>query len=55
MGHEAPRFESRRPWQKWIPADEAAAAITTAGRFINTITQVLPPGLTLPHGSVEQP
>ena len=28
-----------------ISADQAAAAITTAGRFIDTITQLLPPGL----------
>jgi hypothetical protein len=27
-----------------ITADEAAAAIATAGRFIDIITQVLPPG-----------
>jgi uncharacterized protein (UPF0332 family) len=38
-----------------ITADQAAAAITTAGRFIDTITQLLPPGLTPPHGPSAQP
>ena len=33
-----------------INANEAAAAITTAARFIDTITKVLPPGLTSPEG-----
>jgi uncharacterized protein (UPF0332 family) len=33
-----------------ITADHAAAAIITAGRFIDTISQLLRPGLTLPHG-----
>jgi len=33
-----------------ISADRAAAAITTAGCFIDTITQLLPPGLTLSLG-----
>lgn len=32
-----------------ISADQAAAAITTARRFIDTITQLLPPGLTPPR------
>ena len=38
-----------------ITADEAAAAITTASRFIDTITQVLPPGLTPPRRPDAQP
>jgi uncharacterized protein (UPF0332 family) len=38
-----------------ITADQAAAAITTAGRFIDTIAQVLPPGSTPPHGPTAQP
>ena len=38
-----------------ITADQAAAAITTAGRFIDTISQLLPPGLTLSHGPSAQP
>jgi uncharacterized protein (UPF0332 family) len=38
-----------------ISADQAAAAITTAGRFIDTITQLLPPGLTPPRGANAQP
>jgi uncharacterized protein (UPF0332 family) len=38
-----------------ISADQAAAAITTAGRFIDTITQLLPPGLTPPRGPNAQP
>lgn len=38
-----------------ITADQAAAAITTAGRFIDTINQLLPPGLTPPHGPGVQP
>ena len=38
-----------------ITADEAAAAITTASRFIDTITQVLPPGLAPPRGPDAQP
>jgi uncharacterized protein (UPF0332 family) len=33
-----------------ISADQAAAAITTAGRFIDTVSQLLPPGLTPPRG-----
>jgi hypothetical protein len=36
-----------------ITADQAAAAVTAAGRFIDTITQVLPRGLTPPHGPAE--
>src|SRR2546427_12727039 len=38
-----------------ISAHQAAAAITTAGRFIDTITQLLPRGLTPPHGPNAQP
>jgi hypothetical protein len=38
-----------------ISADQAAAAITTARRFIDTITQLLPPGLTPPRGPSTQP
>lgn len=38
-----------------ITADQAAAAITTASRFIDTITQVLPPGLTPSRGPSAQP
>lgn len=38
-----------------ISADQAAAAITRARRFIDTITQLLPPGLTLPRGPSSQP
>ena len=38
-----------------ITADEAAAAIATASRFIETIRQVLPPGLTPRHGPTAQP
>jgi uncharacterized protein (UPF0332 family) len=38
-----------------ITAHQAAAAITTAGRFIDTISQLLPPGLTPPHGPSAQP
>ena len=38
-----------------ITADQAATAVTTASRFIDTITQVLPPGLTPPRGPDAQP
>ena len=38
-----------------ITAAEATAAIATTARFIDTITQVLPPGLTPPHGPTAQP
>ena len=38
-----------------ISADQAAAAITTAGRFIATITQLLTTGLTPPRGPAVQP
>jgi uncharacterized protein (UPF0332 family) len=38
-----------------ISADQAAAATTTARRFIDTITQLLPPGLTPPRGPSAQP
>ena len=38
-----------------ISADQAAAAITTARRFVDTITQLLPPGLTSPRGPSAQP
>jgi uncharacterized protein (UPF0332 family) len=38
-----------------ISADQAAAAITAAGRFIDTITQLLPPGLIPPLGPSAQP
>ncbi len=34
---------------------EATAAIATTARFIDAITQVLPPGLTPPHGPRAQP
>ena len=43
------------PTAAQITADEAAAAITTASRFIDTITQVLPPGLAPPRGPDAQP
>jgi uncharacterized protein (UPF0332 family) len=35
-----------------ITLAEANAAIATTARFTDTITQVLPPGLTPPHGHV---
>jgi uncharacterized protein (UPF0332 family) len=38
-----------------ITPDEATAAIATTARFIDAITQVLPPGLTPPHGPTAQP
>jgi uncharacterized protein (UPF0332 family) len=38
-----------------ITADQAAAAIATAGRFIDTIAQVLPPGVSPPRGPNAQP
>jgi uncharacterized protein (UPF0332 family) len=38
-----------------ITPAEANAAIATTARFIDTITQVLPPGLTPPHGPSAQP
>ncbi len=38
-----------------ITADQAATAITTASRFIDTIAQVLPPGLTPLRGADVQP
>ena len=38
-----------------ITADGAAASITPASRFIDTITQVLPPGLAPPRGPDAQP
>jgi uncharacterized protein (UPF0332 family) len=38
-----------------ITPTEATAAIATTTRFIDTITQVLPPGLTPPHGPTAQP
>jgi uncharacterized protein (UPF0332 family) len=43
------------PTAAQITAAEAASAITTASRFIDTITQVLPPGLTPPRGPDAQP
>ena len=43
------------PTATQISTDEAAAAIPTANRFIDTITQVLPPGLTPPRGPDAQP
>lgn len=38
-----------------ITADQATTAITTARRFIDAITQLLPPGLTPPRGPSAQP
>lgn len=38
-----------------ISADQATAAIATASRFIDTIIQLLLPGLTPPRGPVAQP
>jgi len=38
-----------------ISVNQAATAITTAARFIDIITQLLPPGLTPPHGPSAQP
>lgn len=38
-----------------ISAHQAAAAITTAARFIDTIGLLLPPGLTPAHGPSAQP
>jgi uncharacterized protein (UPF0332 family) len=38
-----------------ISADQAAAAIATADSFIDTIAQVLPPGITPLHGPSAQP
>lgn len=38
-----------------ITPAEATAAIATTARFIDTITQVLPPGPTPPHGPTAQP
>lgn len=38
-----------------ITAAQAAAAITTASHFIDTITQLLAPGVTPPHGPSAQP
>jgi uncharacterized protein (UPF0332 family) len=38
-----------------ITPAEAIAAIATTTRFIDTITHVLPPGLTPPHGPSAQP
>jgi uncharacterized protein (UPF0332 family) len=38
-----------------ITPAEATAAIATTTRFIDTITQVLPPALTPPHGPRAQP
>jgi len=38
-----------------ITPAEATAAIATTARFIDTITQVLPPGLTPPHGQTAPP
>ncbi|MBV8525456.1 MAG: HEPN domain-containing protein [Acetobacteraceae bacterium] len=38
-----------------ITAAEATAALASAGRFINTITQLLPPGVTPPQGPSAQP
>jgi uncharacterized protein (UPF0332 family) len=35
--------------------DDAARAIETAERFIDTITQLLPPGLAAPRSSAAQP
>jgi uncharacterized protein (UPF0332 family) len=37
-----------------ISADQAAAAITTAARFIDTINQLLSPGPPPPHGPNKQ-
>jgi len=38
-----------------ISVAQATAAITTARRFIDTITQLLPPDLTPPRGPSAQP
>lgn len=38
-----------------ITSAEATAAIATTARFIDTVTQVLPPGLLPPHGPSTQP
>jgi uncharacterized protein (UPF0332 family) len=38
-----------------ISADQAAAAITTESRFIDTISQLLTLGLTPPHRQSAQP
>ena len=43
------------PAARPITADDAARAIETAERFIDTIAQLLPPGLTPPRGSNARP
>ena len=43
------------PTARPITADDTTRAIETAERFIDTITQLLPPGLTPPRGPKAQP
>jgi HEPN domain-containing protein len=43
------------PAARPITADDAARAIETAERFIDTITQLLRPGLAAPRSSAAQP
>jgi uncharacterized protein (UPF0332 family) len=43
------------PAARPITADAAARAIETAERFIDTIAQLLPPGLAAPRNSAAQP
>ena len=46
---------STGPMARAISVEDAASAIATAGRFIDTIAQLLPPGLTPPRGPEVQP
>ena len=43
------------PTTRAISGADATAAIDTAERFIDTITQLVPPGLTPPRGPSAQP
>jgi hypothetical protein len=45
----------RRPGVRPITADDPARTIETAERFIDTITQLLPPGPAAPRSSAAQP